>query len=281
MNSRRIFHINPYISILKLKGSIVDISVVAVTCAILGVWDYRAAIVILAGTMIHSGCDIINDIYDIEIDRICKPDGAVSSGQLSVKNAWIYMMLLFSTALCLAFALSLILCACLLIGIIVGGIMYSHPFFRFKDKPGIAMMDMALCFSLESIGTWSVYSSVNNDSLMVAIYVFVLIFCLTFMKDFKDVAGDVNSLPIMLGTRTAAKVCSVLTLLPLVPIICACMKYHDLWPAVAVYAVLIADCVKILMHDPVSEGKRLKDRMVMALSVPNFVMLITRMISSL
>ena len=38
---------NPYISILKLKGSIVDISVMAVTCAVLGVWDYRAAIAIL------------------------------------------------------------------------------------------------------------------------------------------------------------------------------------------------------------------------------------------
>jgi 4-hydroxybenzoate polyprenyltransferase len=92
MNSRAIFHNNPYISILKLEGSIVDISVVAVSCAILGMWDYRAAIVILAGIMIHSGCDIINDIYDIEIDKICKPNGAIASGQMTVKNAWIYII---------------------------------------------------------------------------------------------------------------------------------------------------------------------------------------------
>jgi len=277
MNSRGIFHTNPYISILKLKGSIVDISVVAVTCAILGLWDYRAAIVILAGIMIHSGCDIINDIYDIEIDKICKQDGAIASGQISVKNAWIYMMLLFSTALSLALVLSLILFACLLIGIMVGGIMYSHPLFRLKDKPGIAMADMALCFALESTGTWSIYSFVNNDSLLVAIYVFVLIFSLTFMKDFKDVAGDVNSLPIMLGTRRAATVCGVLTLLPLIPMIYACMKYHYLWLAVIVYAILIVECVKILMRDPVAEGKRLKDMMILALTAPNFTMLLTTM----
>lgn len=67
----------------------------AVTCAVLGVWDYRAAIAILTGIMIHSGCDIINDIYDIEIDRISKPNGAIASGRISVKNAWIYMVLLF------------------------------------------------------------------------------------------------------------------------------------------------------------------------------------------
>ncbi len=107
-------------------------------------WDYRAAVVILAGIMIHSGCDIINDIYDIEIDRICKPKGAIASGQISVKNAWGYMILLFSTALILSLNLSLILFACLLTGIIVGGIMYSHPSFRFKDRPGIAMADIAL-----------------------------------------------------------------------------------------------------------------------------------------
>ena len=281
MNSRARFHNNPYISILKLEGSIVDISVVAVSCAILGMWDYRAAIVILAGIMIHSGCDIINDIYDLEIDKICKPNGAIASAQMTVKNAWIYIIFLFSTALILALVLSLILFACLLIGIIVGGVMYSHPLFRLKDKPGIAMVDMALCFALESIGTWSIYSSVNNDCLLVAIYVFVLIFSLTFMKDFKDVAGDINSLPIMLGIRRAATVCNVLTLLPLIPIIYASMKYHYLWLAIAVYSILIAECIKILMRDPVAEGKRLKYMMILALTAPNLIILLTSMAMSL
>jgi 4-hydroxybenzoate polyprenyltransferase len=277
----KIFHINPYISILKLKGSIVDISVVAVTCAILGLWDYRAAIVILAGIMIHSGCDIINDIYDIDIDKVCKPNGAVASGQISIKNAWIYIILLFLIALIFALSLSLILFTCLLTGIIVGGIIYSHPSFRFKDKPGIAMADMALCFALESIGSWSIYSPINNDSLLVAIYVFVQVFSLTFMKDFKDVTGDVNSLPIMIGIHRAATVCSALTLFPFIPMIYAGMKYHYLWPAVAVYALLIAECIKILMGDPVAEGKRLKDWMILALIAPNITMLLIAMALSL
>jgi len=50
---------NPYVVILKLKGSIVDVSVIAINCAVLGMWDYRAVIAIIAGIMIHSGCDII------------------------------------------------------------------------------------------------------------------------------------------------------------------------------------------------------------------------------
>ena len=270
------FRNNPYISILKLKGSVVDMSVVAVTCAVLGIWDYRASVAIISGIMIHSGCDIINDIYDVEIDKICKPDGAISSGRISIKNAWIYMLLLFLAALILSFSLSLILFACFLIGIIVGGVMYSHPSFRFKDIPGVAMADMALCFALESIGVWSIYSTVNDDALMVAIYVFVLVFSLTFMKDFKDVAGDINSLPLMLGIPRAAKVCSVLTIFPLIPLMYMITKYHYLSLAAVIYAILIAGCIKILVNDPVTEGNRLKNRMIMALTLPNFAMLFVK-----
>ncbi|NPE29191.1 UbiA family prenyltransferase [Methanococcoides sp. SA1] len=58
-------------------------------------WDYRALLVVLTGIMIHSGCDIINDIFDYEIDIICKPNGAIASGKFSIKKAWIYINILF------------------------------------------------------------------------------------------------------------------------------------------------------------------------------------------
>lgn len=268
---------NPYISILKLKGSIVDISVVAVTCAVLGVWDYRAAIAAFSSIMIHSGCDIINDIYDIEIDRICKPNGAIASGKIPVKNAWIYMLFLFSTAIILSLNLSLVLFGGFLTGIIVGGLMYSHPLFRYKDKPGVSMAVMALYFGLVSLGVWSIYSPVNVDSLLISVYVFILVFCLTFMKDFKDVAGDVNSLPLMMGIPRAAKLCSLLTLLPLLPLRYLIMKYPYFSVAAVIYAVLIAGCIEILLKDPVTEGKLLKDRMILALTVPNCFILLVKM----
>lgn len=243
----------------------------------MGAWDYRAAIVILEGILVHSGCDIINDIYDIEIDKICKPNGAISSGQISIQNAWIYMILLFSTALVISFSMSLILFTCVTAGIIIGGIMYSHPAFRLKDKPGIAMADMGVCFALESIGVWSIYSTINIDSLIVAIYVFVLVFSLTFMKDFKDVAGDINSLPLLLGIPRAANVCTALTIMPLFPMIYVVIKYPYFAPAAAIYIVLIIGCIKILKVNPVAQGNQLKNRMIMALTFPNLFMLFIQM----
>jgi len=270
----------PYLTVLKLKGSIVDLSVIATTCAILGVWDYRVIIAALAGVMIHSGCDILNDIYDIGIDKICKPKGAIVTGIIPLKTAWIYMLLLFSTSLIVSLCLSEVLFFSLLIGVVVGGILYSHPRFRLKDVPGIAMIDMAFCFSLESLGVWSIYAPINSTALLVAAYIFVLTFSLTFMKDFKDTAGDINSLPLMLGPARAAKVCCVLTLLPLIPLLYLAIQYPFLMLVAITYLLVITGCVRILLGNPVKEGVRLKNWMIIALSLPNFVMLSLQLLFS-
>ncbi len=269
----RIFN-NPYISVLKLKGSIVDLSVVAATCAVLGIWDYRAIVVAAASVMVHSGCDIINDIYDMEIDKVCKPDGAIASGRIPLVNAWVYMVLLFSAALILSLYLSGLLFLSFVAGIIVGGVLYSHPLFRLKDIPVVAMADMALCFSLESLGLWSIYSQVDGSALLAAAYVFVLVFSLTFMKDFKDVAGDRNSLPLMLGVRRAAVVCCGLAALPLIPMALVIAAKPGLALAAAVYLPLALGCTLVLLDDPVKNGVKLKNRMIMALTVPGFIMLL-------
>jgi 4-hydroxybenzoate polyprenyltransferase len=265
---------NPYISILKLKGSVVDLSVAAATCAVLGVWDYRVILVAVASVMIHSGCDILNDIYDRELDKICKPDGAIASGRMPLRYAWAYMILLLSTALALLLGLGLIVFLSAFMGVILGGVLYSHPSFRLKDKPGIAMADMALCFSLESLGIWSLYAPIDARALTVAAYVFILVFSLTFMKDFKDVAGDVSSLPLVLGTRRAAMVCCALTALPLISLVSLIVKYHMPYLAGVAYIVLGAGCVVILMGDPVKNGVRLKNWMILALTLPNFLLLL-------
>ncbi len=267
-------YVRPYITILKLKSSMVDLSVMAATCAILGTWDYRIAIATLAGVMIHGACDIMNDIYDVDIDKICKPKGVIVSGQIPVNVAWIYMGLLFTVSLAIALCLSQVLFICLLVGIVVGGIMYSHPRFRLKDLPGFAMLDMAVCFSLESLGAWSLYAPIDSTALLVAGYIFVLTFSLTFMKDFKDVAGDISSLPLLLGTARAARICCILALLPLIPLAYMSLQYNFLALVLILYGLVAARCITILLADPVKEGVKLKGRMITALTIPNFAMLL-------
>ena len=145
----------------------------------------------------------------------------------------------------------------------------------------MGMVCMAVCFALESIGVWSIYSPVNTDGLIVAAYVFVLVFSLTFMKDFKDVAGDVNSLPLTLGIRPAARVCSIITVFPLIPLIYAAAEYHYLALAIVMYIFLASGCIRILLNDPVVKGQRLKERMVLTLTVPNYTVFLFTMGSTL
>ena len=140
---------------------------------------------------------------------------------------------------------------------------------------------MAVCFAMESIGVWSIYSPVNIDGLMVTAYVFVLVFSLTFMKDFKDVAGDFNSLPLTLGIRPAARVCSIMTVFPLIPLIDAAAEYHYLALAIVIYIFLASGCIKILLDNHVVKGQRLKERMVLTLTVPNYTVFLFTMASTL
>lgn len=269
--------IKPFIEILKLKGSAVDVSVILATSAFLGEVDARIVLAIISGALMHSASDIYNDIYDREIDRICKPRAPIHSGRMSVKAAWTYLSMLTFIALAISLLLSKILFLCYVAGILCGYVLYSHPKFRFKDKPVIAVSIIAFCFALESIGAWSIYSSITRSTFIVATYIFLLIFSLVFMKDFRDVRGDVNSLPLMLGVRRAARVCCGLAFVPVIILVILSIVYKSIYMLVtaAIFLFLIFSCVKILLFgDPVIQGGRLKDRMILSLSVPNIILFI-------
>ncbi|WP_340819947.1 UbiA family prenyltransferase [Methanolobus sp. WCC4] len=262
---------NPYISIIKPRAGLMDVSVVAINYATLGIWDYNFFFISLATFMVHGCCNIMNDIYDLDIDAICKPDGAVRSGRLSMRTSWSYMFFLLVAGLLLALYIDLILFLCLFLSFIIGGVMYSHPAFRLKDIPGVAMLSMAICFSLGSIGVWSVYSPLDLEGLLIAIYIFMLSFSLLSMKDFKDIAGDVNSLPLMVGVEKASRICIFLTVIPLLPLFYLVMYDLEFIIGAAVYVIFSLGCIRILMDDPVSKGKLLKHRMQMAFVAPSIV----------
>ena len=264
----------PFLEILKLKGSLVDVSTILVTGAFTGTTDQKIILAILSGAMIHSGGDIINDIYDIEIDRICKPKAPIPSGRMSIKTAWLYLTSIVGAALYISILLSRTYFILQITGILTGYILYSHPKFRFKDIPTLSIAIIALYFFLESLGVWSIYSPISKDALIVATYVFFLTFSLVFMKDFRDVDGDINSLPIMLGVRRAAIVSSILCLIPLILLGALYIIYGWLIILIAslVFAGLISFCLRILLFgDPVSRGRELKNKMILALTIPNIL----------
>lgn len=265
----------PYFEILKLKGSLVDVAVMLGTSAFLDIADWRLPLAVITGALIHSSADVYNDIYDREIDKICKPSAPLSSGRISVKAAWVYLGLLTFIALSVAFYLSQVLFSGYLVGIVSGYVLYSHPVFRLKDVPVVSIGIIALYFSLESLGLWSIYRPLGREAFLVAGYFFILVFSLVFMKDFRDIKGDVNSLPIMLGVKKASLICCVLAILPLGGIVLLAVAFSMIMAGVAAvaYLVLISSCIKVLVFEnPVVRGRVLKDRMVLSICIPNIIL---------
>lgn len=271
--------IKPFVEILKLKGSTIDISIVLATASIFGAIDIRVLWLALGGMCVHSGCDIINDIYDREIDKICKPKAPIPSGRMSVRTAWIYAGVLFFLSILIAFYLSKIMLICFIIGWIVGGIFYSHPRFRLKDIPVIAIAVTAFGFSLEAIGAWSVFAPLSSTAIQFGIYIFLLTFSLILLKDFRDVKGDIDSIPIRLGVPRAAKVCSVAIFTPMIALLIwfwNSKMIELLAAAVALLIALIPIGHLLLRRDPVSLGGKLKNHMFIAITTPNIAIFLTK-----
>ncbi|ODS41017.1 ubiquinone biosynthesis protein UbiA [Candidatus Altiarchaeales archaeon WOR_SM1_SCG] len=237
--------------------------------------DFRAGLLLLWSITVHSGGDVINDIYDLHIDKICKPNSPIASGRMSVETAWIFLIILYSASISIAILLLNYTCIIVsILGIIIGGVLYSHPRFRFKDHPVLSVTSIASYFALEAIGVWSAYAPITIDTLIVSFYVFVLLFSLTFFKDFKDVKGDINSLPLMLGVKKAAKVVSTLSLLPMLPMLYLLFLYEKTAIALAmvVYIPIAISAIYILVNDPVTQGHRLRNKVYLMIFIPSLVL---------
>lgn len=52
----------------------------------------------LCAALLNAASNVINQIYDLDVDRINKPDRMLPSGRISLRNAWIYTWALYAAA---------------------------------------------------------------------------------------------------------------------------------------------------------------------------------------
>ena len=273
----------PFLEILKLKASPIDVFVVLASCSVVGKLDWRVLPAIACGILMHSSGDIINDIYDREIDKICKPEAVIPSGRMSVRTAWIYLLILTSIALIIATWLSTAMLTYALAGVVLGFIFYSHPRFRFKDIPILGSACVAACFPLESLGVCSIYSLINYKILLFSCYIFFLIFSLIFLKDFRDVKGDRNSVPIMLGVKKATKLCCILLIVPALFLIVLFLTFsYKICFAIGLicYLIVVIFIIQVLLSDsPIKNGQSIRHRMIAGMTIPNAAIFISNILN--
>ena len=169
----------------------------------------KIALGTLMAAVLNAASNTLNQVTDLEADRINKPDRPIPSGRVSAEEAlrlsgWLYVA---------AFLLATPVgpqCTLLAGTAAVLTVLYSAPPFRLKAVPYLANLVIAVPRGvLLKVAGWS---CVRDFGRMEPWYIGAIfgLFLLgaTTTKDFADIRGDraagFRTLPVVLGTRRAA-----------------------------------------------------------------------------
>ena len=196
-------------------------------CAVgyeLVVWDFglitRILLCAVAASFLNAASNVLNQIADLEIDRINKPERPLSRGAISIASAWRYTVILYVFAMA-SFALIDLAGGsyCFVIGLLTALITYFYSFgLRTKAHWIAANFTIALGRGLLVVLMgWSCVSQVAVwDPVIIGSIFGIFLFGAASSKDFSDIKGDEAhgciTLPVQIGV---VKACWVM-----VPFLC-------------------------------------------------------------
>jgi len=160
-----------------------------------------------------AGANTLNDYFDYKIDKINRPDRAISSGLVSRSHALIFS--LFAFILGTLFALQLNKNSQLVsIGISLPLIIGYNA--KFKYFPLIGNIVVALILSLSFIYAGFIFDNIK-PLIIPAVLAFSLTLIREIVKDMADIIGDksvgLKTFPIIYGENKTIVLCTVLSAL--------------------------------------------------------------------
>nr|WIL60116.1 prenytransferase [Hypericum perforatum] len=173
----------------------------------------------------HSYINGVNQIFDVEIDRINKPHLPIASGDLSLQLAWSLVTSFAVTGLAIARILNYVPFSCSLFGLYFLGTIYSVPPFSMKRSTVGAILVNAMMggLVLTSAQSTAARASLGLPFVLSVPVLFFSIFTtmyssgLAITKDLSDVEGDrkfnVPTMATILGIRNTALIGSGILLL--------------------------------------------------------------------
>jgi 4-hydroxybenzoate polyprenyltransferase len=163
--------------------------------------------------VLNAGNNALNQIYDLEIDRINKPKRPLPSGRLTIRQAWIFTALTYALALVLAW---LVMpggrheCFWIVLVAVLCTFIYSMPPLRTKRLGIWANITIAIPRGvLLKVAGWStVKTIVSAEAWYIGAIFGLFLLGATTTKDFADMEGDrqggCRTLPIQYGVARAA-----------------------------------------------------------------------------
>jgi len=174
----------------------------------------------LASLLVTAGTYILNDLVDADLDRANGKKRPIPSGLVSKKQARIFVVLAFGTAVLLTAITfrpaSLIVLSLML----VIGIAYSAPkaalMKRFVIKTSSIAIFYILCALLGMTSAYSLDLAINNPILVTSVFLTLalMVFISSTLNDMGDIDGDKaagrRTIPIVIGKDSTLKLTTIL-----------------------------------------------------------------------
>jgi 4-hydroxybenzoate polyprenyltransferase len=168
---------------------------------------------IVMAAVLNAASNAINQIYDLDIDRVNKPKRPLPSGRLSIREAWIFTWITYAIALVLAWFVApggRHECFWIVVVATIITFLYSVPPFRTKRLGIWANVTIAIPRGvlLKVAGWTSVKTMFGAEPWYIGAIFGLFLLGASTTKDFADMEGDARggcrTLPIIYGVNRAA-----------------------------------------------------------------------------
>lgn len=148
----------------------------------------RVGLAALSASFLLAGANVINDIYDLAIDRVNRPNRPLVSGALSIKEAWRWFAVLYSAGLLAALAAGI---RFFIIAVLIAALLvwYSKHLKRTVLAGNLAVSfaaGLTFIYGALAVGDW-------RAGIIPAVFAFFFHLGREILKDMQDMEGDVQN----------------------------------------------------------------------------------------
>jgi geranylgeranylglycerol-phosphate geranylgeranyltransferase len=240
MNSKKLI---AYFQLSRPVNVLITFVSIPVACWISGGTSLPWFVILFAGStgaLVAAGANAINDVFDIDIDRINRPDRPLPCGALTQYEAK-RMWLIVSAA---AFGINLFLnSAALLVAVFSIALLYFYSA-RLKRTVFFGNLVIGLMTGMAFIYGGVVAGKIEH-AVVPAIFAFLVNLARELLKDVEDMEGDrienAVTMPVKYGVKPPLMLATAsLLLLILATITASCVTLYSF---AFLYIVLVADCL--------------------------------------
>ena len=212
---------NAYLEIIR-PGNAVMAAIAVILMMFVGHYYELPIIICALIVFVCTGAgNTINDVFDVKIDEINKPNRPIPSGRISLENARNYSYILFGIGIVLSLICSYLVNSIWPSVIVIPAVIIMYLYARnFKAMPLVGNITVATLTGFCFVIAGTVIACATNSLKILFISIYLGLFALfmtlarEIVKDMEDIEGDklegARTFPILYGKRISSIISIVL-----------------------------------------------------------------------